>query len=85
MKKTLIEWFEKNISYFAFYGRDIETLLAKIKIAHSKRVFCKPEDEKKRLLQQDLEKGFEMFLSNDNVKNRKDSHNRKEMLQSIYI
>ena len=85
VKKTLIEWFEKNISYFAFYGRDIETLLAKIKIAHSKRVFCKPEDEKKRHLQQDLEKGFEMILSNDNVKNRKDSHNRKEMLQSIYI
>jgi SpoVK/Ycf46/Vps4 family AAA+-type ATPase len=85
MKTILIEWFEKNILYFAFYGRDIETLLAKIKISHSKRVFCKPENEKKIILLQDLEKGFEMFLSNDNVKNRKDSHTRKEMLQSIYI
>jgi len=84
-KTTLTEWFEKNILYFAFYGRDIETLLAKIKIAHSKRVFCKPENEKKSISPMDLEKGLAMFLSNDNVKNRKESHLRKEMLQSIYI
>jgi hypothetical protein len=43
------EWFKKNIDYFKFYGRDIETLLSKTKIAHSKRVYCKPNDEKKKL------------------------------------
>ena len=32
-----------------FYGRDIETLLAKIKIAHGRRVFCLPDDKKKKI------------------------------------
>ena len=43
-----IEWFKKNMDYFKFFGRDMETLLAKTKIAHSKRVFCKQENEKKK-------------------------------------
>ena len=34
-------WFENKMDYFKFYGRDIETLLAKVKIAHSRRVLFK--------------------------------------------
>ena len=66
------EWFHKNIDYFAFYGRDIETLLSKTKIAHSRRVFCKPIEEKTKIALKDLEKGFETYLKNENVKKRKD-------------
>ena len=38
--KVKDKWFEDKMDYFKFYGRDIETLLAKIKIAHGRRVFC---------------------------------------------
>ena len=68
-----VHWFEKNSSYFTFYGRDMETLLAKTKIAHSKRVFCKSDDQKKKITLNDLENGFKIYLENDEVKKRKDN------------
>jgi len=43
-------WFEKNCIYFKYFGRDMEVLLSKIKIAHSKRVFCKGAEEKKIII-----------------------------------
>ena len=70
-------WFEKNIDYFKFYGRDMETLFSKTKIAHSKRVFCKPKCEKTKLNKNDVEKGFKMFIDNNEVKNRKDTAKMK--------
>jgi len=80
-----VEWFKKNMDYFKFFGRDMETLLAKTKIAHSKRVFCKPENEKKKLTLLDLNKGFEMYLKNNDVKNRKEQGNLMKSLEYIYV
>ena len=80
-----VQWFKKNYDYFAFFGRDMETLLAKTKIAHSKRVFCKGEDEKKKITLADLDKGFEIYLSNDDIKNKKEvEHFKKQLYSSIY-
>jgi SpoVK/Ycf46/Vps4 family AAA+-type ATPase len=67
-----IKWFEKNKDYFTFYGRDMETLLAKTKIVHSRRVFCLPDREKKKITMEDLMKGFQKFISNEEVKKRVD-------------
>jgi len=79
------EWFKKNEDYFKFYGRDIETILAKTKIAHSKRVFCKPENEKKRLNLNDLENGFKIYLNNENVKKRKsDLESKRYLYNTLY-
>ena len=78
-------WFEKNMVYFKFFGRDIETLFSKIKIAHARRIFCKSESDRKKITIADLEKGFEMFLKNDDVKNRKESETMNKMLMSIYV
>ncbi len=83
-KKVKNGWFEDKMDYFKFYGRDIETLLAKIKIAHGRRVFCLSEDKKKNITIKDMQKGFDMFLDNNEVKNRKDD-SRKNLLQHIYI
>lgn len=69
-------WFEKNKDYFTFYGRDMETLLAKTKISHSRRVFCLPEGEKKNISFDDLENGFKKFISNEEVKNRFDKDDK---------
>jgi SpoVK/Ycf46/Vps4 family AAA+-type ATPase len=83
--KITSDFFKKNYEYFKFFGRDIETVLAKTKIAHSKRVFCKPENEKKKITIKDLEKGFEIYLKNDDIKNRKDSeYMKKQLYNSLY-
>ena len=59
LKKNIkTSWFEKNKDYFKFFGRDMETLFAKTKIAHSRRVFCKNEKEKTILTKEDLDKGL---------------------------
>jgi SpoVK/Ycf46/Vps4 family AAA+-type ATPase len=79
------EWFKKNFDYFKFYGRDIETILAKTKISHSKRVFCKPENEKRKIVLKDLENGFQLYLKNEDVKNRKsDLETKKYLYNTLY-
>ena len=78
--KNGIEWFTKNKEYFRFYGRDVESVLAKTKIAHSKRVFCMLEKDKKKITMDDLENGFKIYLTNDDVKSRKDDEYKKKML-----
>lgn len=78
--KITSEWFKKNKEYFPFYGRDIEAILAKTKIAHSRRVFCRPADDKKRLTLKDLDAGFAVYLRNDDVKNRKNEAEMKRLL-----
>jgi Holliday junction resolvasome RuvABC ATP-dependent DNA helicase subunit len=78
-------WFEKNIDHFRFYGRDIESLLAKTKIAHSKRVFCKDKIEKKKLTLEDLDNGLKMYLNNVETQNARSNNLIKKQLQySMY-
>ena len=84
-EKIDVLWFEKNMVYFKFFGRDIETFLSKVKIAHSRRVFCKSVDEKTKLLLIDLEKGFEMFLKNEDVKGRGEEKERNFALSGMYL
>ena len=85
LKKISIEWFKKNMVYFKFYGRDVETFLTKIKICHSRRVFGKNDEEKKKINYVDFENGFKVFLQNDDIKNRKDEEDIKSRMSSLYI
>jgi SpoVK/Ycf46/Vps4 family AAA+-type ATPase len=80
-----VAWFEKNLEYFKFFGRDMEVFLSKIKIAHSRRVFCKDQVEKTKITFKDLEKGFEIYLKNDDVKKRKEDSSLKFALSSMYL
>jgi hypothetical protein len=73
------EWFKENKEYFKYYGRDMETLFAKTKISHSRRVFCRPEEEKTNITLEDINNGFELYLKNDEVKSRKDETFRPDM------
>lgn len=68
-----LTWFEDNMGYFKCYGRDMETLLSRAKIAHGRRIFGSSENNKRRLTHSDLEKGMAMFLTNDEVRLRKES------------
>jgi len=78
------DWFKSKMEYFKYYGRDMETLFAKTKIAHSRRVFCLPAKDKKQLIKRDFDKGFDLFLSNDEVKSRKDDV-MGDVLHSMYV
>ena len=82
--KVTDKWFEDKMDYFKFYGRDIETLLAKVKIAHGRRVFCLPKDKKLTITLKDINKGFDMFLDNNEVKSRKDTTS-KQILSHMYV
>jgi SpoVK/Ycf46/Vps4 family AAA+-type ATPase len=79
------KWFERNAVYFKFYGRDIETVLAKAKIAHGRRIFGKSSENKKKLDKKDLEKGFENFLKIDDVKNRKEDADHSNRMSMLYL
>jgi hypothetical protein len=76
-------WFKDKMVYFKYYGRDMETLLAKIKIAHSRRVFCKDNTIKTCITKKDMDNGFNMFIDNDEVKNRTDT--TSGLITSMYI
>ena len=77
-------WFEKNKDYFKYYGRDMETLFAKTKIAHSRRIFGKDKELKKKINKEDLKKGLELYLKNDEVKNRKNDGSENYLLNTMY-
>ena len=84
--KIDVKWFEKNKSRFKFYGRDIETLFAKTKIAHSRRVFCLDPSVKKYLTLKDLDKGLEIYLKNEDSKSKdKDKEKYKSLINSMYV
>lgn len=79
-------WFEKKMCYFKYYGRDIDILFSKVKICHSRRVFCSHRDEKTKITIVDLDKGFDMYLKNDEIKSRGNGGDeyKKQMMNTIY-
>ena len=76
-----IRWFDKNKGLFKFYGRDIETLFAKTKITHSRRVFCLDESVKKKLTMTDIDKGLEIFLKHSS---KSEEDITKKFISSMY-
>ena len=64
------DWFKDKMKYFKFYGRDMETLLSKTKIMHGRRVFGMDENVKRLISLDDINKGFNKFVDNDEVKSR---------------
>lgn len=78
------DWFAANMDYFTTYGRDMETLFTKTKIAHSRRVFCLPPSAKTEITMTDLENGFKLFIENPEVKERANSHGGSYM-KTLYL
>lgn len=78
-------WFASRMDYFTTYGRDIETLFTKTKIAHSRRVFCLPSSEKKIITFADLENGFKLFIENPEVSERKERGGGGHYMKTLYL
>ena len=82
-EKTLSEdWFKDKMDNFKYYGRDMETLFSKVKISHSRRVFCKPKDQKTIITKKDMDSGFKKYLENGGA-NNKNVHN--EAIKTMYM
>ena len=78
------KFFEENKDYFKFFGRDVENLFSKCKIAHAKRVLFSTQEEKKIINIDDLKNGLEMYLKETQT----DLAEKKEwdlIRSSIYI
>ena len=60
-------WFTDKIDVFKYYGRDIELLVSKIKIAHARRIFGQDSVIKKMITLDDINKGFEKLASRDKI------------------
>ena len=67
------EWFKSRQQYFKYFGRDIEVFFTKTKIAHARRVFYLPVKDRRILIMDDLDAGFELFTANDEIKSRGNS------------
>ena len=80
-----VKWFKHNKNIFKFYGRDIETLFAKTKIAHSRRVFCLENTLKKYLTIKDLDKGLEIYLKNEELNDKDSEKKMNKIITSMYV
>lgn len=71
-------WFLKNHKDFLNYGRDMETLLTCVKIAHGTRIYGNPEVEKKTINIFDMNNGYKKFKQNKNIK-------KSSVISTMYI
>ena len=60
-------WFEEKKDNFKNYGRDIELLLSNIKISHSRRIFGKDIEFRKKINIDDFNNGYKEYLKNKNI------------------
>jgi Holliday junction resolvasome RuvABC ATP-dependent DNA helicase subunit len=79
-----LKFFENNKKYFTFNGGDMLTLFTMCKNSHSKRLLeIKNETEllgsRKKINNDDIESGFELFLLNPEVKKRGETMNDHQM------
>jgi SpoVK/Ycf46/Vps4 family AAA+-type ATPase len=58
---TMNDFFTKHQKEFPYYGRDMEVLFQKAKIAHAKRIYRLSNEYRKKLTKEDIEKGFELY------------------------
>ena len=56
-----IDFFNKEKEVFKYFGRDIENLFSKCKIAHAKRVLFGKKNDKKNITTEDLLAGYELY------------------------
>jgi SpoVK/Ycf46/Vps4 family AAA+-type ATPase len=68
-----VKFFEDNMEYFPYYGRDMEILLLKTKITHSRRIFCQSNEIKTKLTLIDIEKGLELFKKHIKIEKKETS------------
>ena len=70
-----VEFFLKNKNYFKYFGGDLENFFNSCRIAHARRAMTIHPKYKKCLTQEDLDKGLNFFINNDEIKKRNEGVN----------
>ena len=70
-----VEFFLKNKNYFKYFGGDLENFFNSCRIAHARRAMTIHPKYKKCLTQEDLNKGLNFFINNDEIKKRNEGVN----------
>ena len=81
----LTEWFTKNKSHFPYFGRDMEQLFTYSKIAHGRRIFGKPSEERKIFTMVDIEQGFKLYMKHADTTKTEDRHKLSESCFGLYL
>ena len=68
------EWFSKHKGLFTHYGRDMELLFSYVKISHAQRIFGKDVSLLRKITEEDLEDGFQLFSQNKNNQTKKNTY-----------
>ena len=77
------DWFKRKYADFPAFGRDIETLIFKVKIAHSRRLYGKAEQmDLKMIVITDLDAGFLQFK--ESMKNST-VYSEKKFVSSMFL
>ena len=71
-------WFSNKKEHFLYNGRDMEILFHYVKVHHAHRVYGKDSSLKKLITEEDMDGGFDFFLSNKKFKSQ-------ENLFGLYI
>jgi hypothetical protein len=64
VSSNLQKWFQQKKDTFKYYGRDIELLITYVKISHGRRVYGQPVEDRKCLIEEDMNKGYACFMRN---------------------
>jgi len=67
------DFFKENKEYFKFYGGDMEMLLSKCKYTHSRNLVQNHDKIHRIIDRKDFMDGFELFIKNPEIENRKKS------------
>jgi SpoVK/Ycf46/Vps4 family AAA+-type ATPase len=80
-------WFKTKFDNFTGLGRDIDTLLFKTKISHSRANYGKTVDDasKYMLSVADLNAGFALFMKSRSGSAETEKRERKRIAESLYI
>jgi len=72
------KWFHVNKDNLKSYGRDVEILLTYVKICHSRRIYGKHKDIRKKITKSDMDSGLALMLVNKEKK-------EKIFISSLYV
>ena len=72
------KWFYTNKEHLKSYGRDVEILLTYVKICHSRRIYGKHKDIRKKITKSDMDSGLALMLVNKEKK-------EKIFISSLYV
>jgi len=72
-------WFSEKKEEFKYFGRDMELLFTYTKICHSRRIYGKDKEVRKKISLCDINEGYQVFMKN---KKRKEENH---FMHSIYV